>query len=126
MATARTTAYTSGHVGLLWNEHPHMKADLLGLTVDNQHTAPATVKLYDCFTVSSGKAGATGTPMAEEDLGTTNVLSGKVRLQVTVPSGETVKLGGEDCQGTEFLGKVTAIADVETSDCVVIAQYRLK
>lgn len=126
MPTARTIAYISGHAGLLWNQHVHKKAELEGLTIDNQHIAEETIKLYDCFTATSGKAGATGTAMSQEDLGTTNVLSGKVRLQMTVPAAETVKLGQEDCKGIEFLGKVSVIASVETSDCVVIAQYHLK
>lgn len=126
MPTARTTAYISGHSGLLWNQQVHKKADLLGLTIDNRHTSLETIKLYDCFTATSGKAGATGTAMSQEDLGTTHVLSGKVRLEVTVPASETLKLGQEDCKGIEFLGKVSVIASVETSDCVIIAQYQHK
>jgi hypothetical protein len=125
MPTKQVQAYTSGHAGLLWNEHEHKKAELLGLTIDNQHTAEEKIKLYDCFTTDASTTAA-GVTQASEDLGTTHVLSGKIRLQLTVPTGESVKLGEQDCKGIEFLGKVTAIASAETSDCIIIAQYKLK
>lgn len=125
MATKQVQAYTSGHAGLLWNESEHKKAELLGLTVDNQHTTEEKIKLYDCFTTDASTTQA-GVTQAAEDLGTTNVLSGKIRLQLTVPTGETHKLGKEECAGIEFLGKVTAIASAETSDCIIIAQYALR
>lgn len=125
MPTKQVQAYTSGHTGLLWNESEHKKAILLGLTIDNQHTVKETIKLFDCFTTDASKTQA-GATQAAENLGTTDVLSGKVRLQLTIPAAESVKLGQEDCKGIDFLGKVTAIASAETSDCVVIAQYELK
>jgi hypothetical protein len=125
MPTSQTQAYTSGHAGVLWNAHKHKKAQLLGITVDNKHTAPVTIKLYDCFTTDESKTGSTGATQAAEDLGTTNVLSGKIRLPITVPAGETVKLGEQDCKGVEFLGKVTAIASAESADCIIVAQYSM-
>ncbi|GAJ03297.1 unnamed protein product, partial [marine sediment metagenome] len=61
-----------------------------------------------------------------EPLGSINVASGLIRLELTVPAGETQKLGKEDCEGIEFLGRANAIADTITSKCIIIAQYKLK
>ncbi|KKN87054.1 hypothetical protein LCGC14_0263240 [marine sediment metagenome] len=130
MATARTTALApaSGGIGsgILWNAHRHKKAELLGLTIDNQSVANQTVSLYDGFVTIASRVGATGVVQAIEFLGVSNVISGLVRLQITVPTGETVKLGEEDCKGIEFIGRVNAMASTTTSDCVIIAQYQHK
>jgi len=127
MPTKKVQAYpsTSGYPGLLWNVHEHKKAELLGLTVDNQHSAAETVQIYDGFDTDASKAAATGATQAAEYLKLSGVTSGLVRLQVTVPAGETVKLGQEDLKGIEFLGRATAVASALSSDCVIIAQYRL-
>jgi hypothetical protein len=124
MSTKQVTANTAG--ALLWNERTHHKAELLGLTIDNQYTAPQKIQLYDGFTTTSGYFMSGAAAQGMEDLGSTNVLSGKIRLQVTVPAGETQKLGKEDLAGTEFLGKATVVASAISSDCVVIAQYNFK
>jgi len=128
MSTKQVQAYpyTSGYPGLLWNYHEHKKAELLGLTVDNQSIAEQTVKLYDGFDTDASKTGAAGATQAAEYLKLSGVTSGLIRLQLTVPAGETQKLGDEDCKGIEFLGRGTAVASTLTSDCVIIAQYRLK
>lgn len=130
MPAVRTEALAavSGGIGsgILWNAHKHKRAELLGLTVDNRYTAPQTIKLYDGFVTDASKTGAAGATQAAEHLGCSNVQSGFIRLELTVPTGETQKLGKEDCEGIEFLGRANAIADVTTSDCVIIAQYKLK
>jgi len=130
MPTARTEAFAavSGGIGSgkLWNAHKHKRAELLGLTIDNQYTAPQTIKLYDGFATDASRIGATKTAQAAEFKGTSNILSGLIRLELTVPTGETQKLGKEDCEGIEFLGRANAIADTTTSDCIIIAQYKLK
>jgi len=118
--------YTSGYPGLLWNAHEHKKAELLGLTVDNQSLADQKVQLFDGFDTDASKTGAAGATQAAEYLKLSGVTSGLIRLQFTVPTGESVKLGEEDCKGIEFLGRGTAVATSLTSDCVIIAQYRLK
>jgi len=123
MPAIQQDACTSGR--LLWQEQKHKKAELLGLTVDNQSDSPETVKLYDCFTAISGVFASGGAAQAQEDLGTTDVLSGKIRLQLTVPVGETVKLGEPDCKGIEFLGKVYVVAGVTETGCIICAQYKL-
>lgn len=123
MATQKVTAVASGFGGLLWNERTHHKAELTGLTIDNQYTAPQTIKLYDGFATTSGYFMSGAAAQNMEDLGKTNVLSGKIRLQMTVPAGETQKLGKEDLAGADFLGKASVIATADSSDCVVIAQY---
>lgn len=127
MPTKQVQAYpiTSGYAGLLWNAHEHKKVELLGLTVDNQSTAEQRVKLYDGFNTDASKTAA-GVTQAAEYLMLSGVGSGLIRLQVTVPAGETAKLGKEDLAGIEFLGRGTAVASTLTSDAVIIAQYRLK
>lgn len=124
MPAVKVTGNVSGSV--LWNQPKHKKVELLGLTVDNQGTAPNTVKLYDCFTAVSGKWSSGGAGQSQEDLGSTNVLSGKVRAQLTVPAGETHKLSENDTKETNFLGKVYAVAGVTDTSCVIIVQYRLR
>ena len=128
MPTKQVTAYpyTSGYPGLLFNEHVHKKVELLGLTVDNQSAADQKVQLYDGFDTVASKTGAAGATQAAEYLKLSGVTSGLIRLQLTVPAGETQKLGKEDCKGIEFLGRGTAVATSLTSDCVIIAQYRQK
>lgn len=128
MPTKQVQAYpsTSGYPGLLFNAHEHKGAELLGLTVDNQSTYNQTVKLHDGFNTDASKTGAAGATQAAEYLKLSGVGSGLIRLQLTVPAGESVKLGKEDCEGIEFLGRATAVASTLTSDCVIIAQYKLK
>ena len=124
MPAIQQHAYTSGR--LLWNQSKHKKAELIGLTVDNQGAVPNTIKLYDCFTAVSGKYASGGATYSQEDLGSTNVLSGKIRKQLTVPSGETAHLGESDVKETTFLGKVYAVAATTDTSCIVTAQYKLK
>ena len=130
MPTARTQAYAavSGGIGSgkLWSAHEHKRAELLGLTVDNRHTAALKIQLYDGFATDASKTGSTGATQAAEFLGTSNVQSGLIRLEITLPAGKTQKLGKEDCEGIEFLGRANAIADTTTSDCIIIAQYKLR
>lgn len=130
MPTARTEALAavSGGIGSgkLWSAHEHKRAELLGLTIDNQYSAKQKIKLIDSFATDASKTGAAGATQAAEFRGTSNILSGLIRLELTVPPGETQKLGKEDCEGIEFLGRANAIADTTTSDCVIIAQYKLK
>jgi len=127
MPTKQVQAYpiTSGYAGLLWNAHEHKKAELLGLTVDNKYTAEQTIKLYDGFDTDASTV-QDGTAQAAEYLMLSGVGSGLIRLQLTVPAGESVKLGKEDCEGIEFLGRGTAVASALSSDCVIIVQYKLR
>jgi len=126
IARSEALAAVSGGIGsgALWNAHKHKRAELTGLTIDNQYTAEETIKLYDGFATDASKTGAAGATQAAEFLGTSNVQSGFTRLQLTVPAGESVKLSEQDCKGIEFLGRASAIAGVTTSDCVIIAQYK--
>ena len=129
MPTANIFANASGVLASgarLWNEGRHKRAELLGLTIDNQHAAPVTMKLYDCFVTDASRTGAAGAAQAAEYLGVSGILSGLLRIQLTVPAGETHKLGEPDCKGIEFLGEARGLADVHTSDCVVICQYKLR
>lgn len=130
MPTARTTALAaaSGAIGsgILFNAHEHKRAELLGLTIDNQSVDDQTVRLFDGFATDASRTRAAGAVQAAEYLGTSNVLSGLVRLQLTVPTGESVKLGEQDCKGVEFLGRVNAMASTIQSDCVIIVQYKHK
>lgn len=129
MPTAKQTANASGLIASgarLWNEEIHKRAELLGLTIDNQSTVQQTVKLFDCFATDASKTGAADATQAAEYLGVSGILSGLLRLQITAPVGETQKLGQEDLAGVEFLGQALGLASTHTSDCVIIAQYRHK
>jgi hypothetical protein len=126
MPAVQVTAISSGFGGLLWNERPHRKAELLGVTVDNGHTLAETIQVYDGFATTSGIFMSGGAAQASEDLGVAHVLSGKMRLQMTVPAGETQKLGKEDLAGTEFIGKATVIGSADSANCIVIVQYGFK
>jgi len=131
MPTARTqalAAYSGAGIlsGKLFSAHQHKRAELLGLTIDNQHTAALKIQLYDGFVTDASKTGAAGATQAAEFKGTSSVLSGLIRLELTVPAGDTQKLGKEDCEGIEFLGRGNVVADTTTSDCIIIAQYKLK
>jgi len=130
MPTARTVALpaVSGGIGsgILWNAHKHKRAELLGLTIDNQYSAEEKIQLHDGFVTDASKTGAAGATQAAEFLGTSNVQSGFIRFEITVPAGESVKVGKEDCEGIEFLGRANAIAGVTTSDCIILVQYKHK
>lgn len=123
MPSIEQTAYTSGKA--LWNMHEHKKGILDGLKIDNKSIYDEKISLYDGFTTDSSKTNAAGAAQASEDLGTSHVLSGKVRLQVTVPSGEFISFGKEDLQEITFLGKAWVMGDTTSSDCIVVAQYHL-
>jgi hypothetical protein len=124
MPAIKQDAYTSGR--LLWTEAKHKKAELTGLTVDNQGVSPETIQLYDCFTAMSGYWVSGGAAVAQEDLGSTNVLSGKIRKQLTVPTGEVVHLGDTDLKDVQFLGSVYVVASATDTGCIITSQYRLK
>jgi hypothetical protein len=124
MPAIKQDAYTSGR--LLWTEAKHKKATLTGLTVDNQGVSPETISLYDCFTAISGVWASGGAAQAQEDLGTTDVLSGKIRKQLTVPAGETAHLGDTDLKDLQFLGSVYVVASVTDTGCIITAQYQLR
>lgn len=124
MPAIKVTANTSGQT--LWNAHEHKRGVLVGLKIDNKSATPVTIDLLDCFTTDSSKLNSTEATQAAEDIGTTAVGSGKVKFQTTVPAGENHSLGKADLEETTFLGKAVARGDVLTSDCVVVAAYRLK
>lgn len=129
MPTARTEAYAAASgwgSGKLWSEHKHKRAELLGFTTENQSTVPQKIKLYDGFVTDASKTLAAGATQAAEYLGASNLQSGLIRLEMTVPAGEVVKLSEQECKGIEFIGRANAVADTTTSDCIIIAQYKLK
>lgn len=117
-------AHTSGV--LLFNAHEHKVADLVGLRIDNSSINNEKIELLDGFTTDAGKLNATGATQAAEDLGTTTVASGLIRLQMTVPAGEFQSLGKEDLREVVFLGAGYVRGSVNTSDCVVVASYKLR
>jgi hypothetical protein len=123
MPAIKTTANTSG--AALWNQNTHKKGSLLGLKVDNQSANPMKLDLLDCFTTTASKANSNSATQAAEDFQTA-VASGKVRFQMTVPTGDFVSLGKEDLREVTFLGKAYVRGDATTSDCVVVATYKLK
>ncbi len=124
MPAIQTYAYTSGLA--LWNENKHKKGELIALAVDNQGAAPQTIKLYDCFLAVSGIWASGGAAKSHDDLGYTDVLSGKIRKQLTVGVGETVSLGKSDLKGTTFLGKVYVVGTTTDTSCIITASYQLR
>ena len=118
----QTDAYTSGRA--LWNEAKHKRGELVGLKVDNRSAYVEELDLYDGFTTTASKTMAAGATQASEDLGATDVLSGKIRARITVPAGEFHSLGQEDLKEVAFLGKAWVVASTTTADCIIIAQYR--
>jgi len=116
MATIIVDARTAG--ATLWRENEHKKGALLGLKVDNNHVADETIQIRDSFTTddgyTSGGSAYTGA-----------LVSGLNKLQLTVPAGDSISLGKEDCEGIEYLGTAIAVASVTTSNCIITAQYEL-
>lgn len=121
MPAVRQDAYTSGR--LLFNSNLHRRTQLVGLSVDNQGVVDQKIELYDGFTTTASKTNAAGATQAAEDF-TTDVLSGKRRLQITVPVGQFVSLEERALKEVTFLGKAWVVASTTTSDCVVVAQYK--
>jgi len=122
MPAIRATANASGAV--LWTptSGSHWTAKLDGLKVDNQSPNVEKIELLDCFTTDPSKTNAAGATQVAEDFNT-QIFSGKIRLQMTVPPAEFVSLGKEDLRGYDFLGTVYVRGDSTTSDCVIVAQY---
>jgi len=116
------TANTSGLT--LWNEHIHRKGILVGLKVDNRSTYNEALKFYDCFLTTSGRLVSGGAAEAREDFDT-HTASGKVRVELSVPAGEFVSLSEDDLNEAVFLGDARVVGSTTTSDCIVVAQYRL-
>lgn len=116
MATKIVYAHTT--VQELWAAHEHKKGQLLGLKVDNQGSAPEKIQLLDGFTTDTGYTSG-GSAYASA------VVSNLNRFQITVPAGDSISLGEEDCKGIEFLGRAVALGSVLASNCKIIAQYKL-
>ena len=116
MATKIVYAHTA--VQELWAAHKHKKGQLLGLKVDNQYSAAEKIQLLDDFTTDTGYTSG-GSAYASA------VVSNLNRLQVTVPAGDCISLGEEECKGIEFLGRGLALGSTLASGCKITAQYKL-
>ena len=119
MATTIVNAQTTGMD--LWAEHEHKKGHLLGLKVDNKDPNPHTIKLMDNITTDAGYTSGGSAYSAQ------SLISGSAiqKFQVTVPAGDSISLGEEDCKGIEFLGRAAALGSAATSGCIITAQYKL-
>lgn len=125
MPAIKATLDTSGAVLFTITSGAGLKGKLDGLKIDNQSAYDEKIELLDCFTTDASKGVAAGAAQGAEDfLGI--VASGKVRLQMTVPSLEFQSLGPDDLKGIGFLGKAYVRGNTTTSDCVVVCQYSLK
>lgn len=116
MATKIVYAHTT--VQELWAANEHKKGQLLGLKVDNQYSAAEKIQLLDDFTTDSGYTSG-GSAYAAATVSNLN------RLQVTVPAGDCISLGEEECKGIEFLGRAVALGSTLASGCRITAQYKL-
>jgi len=119
MATKIVNAQTTGMD--LWQENEHKKGHLLGLKVDNKSVNPETISLMDNFTTDSGYTSG-GSAYSEESLISGDAIQ---RFQVTVPAGDSISLGEEDCKELEFLGRAAALGSVTATGCKITAQYKL-
>lgn len=119
MATKIVNAHTTGMD--LWAEHEHKKGHLLGLKVDNESVNPETVSLMDNFTTDSGYTSG-GSAYSAQALVSGSAIK---KFQITVPAGDSISLGEEDCKGLEFLGRTAALCSVTASGCIITAQYKL-
>lgn len=119
MATKIVNAQTTGMD--LWAEHKHKKGHLLGLKVDNQHSEPEKISLFDNFTTDAGNTSGGSAYSAA------SLISGAAikKFQITVPAGDSISLGEEDCKGLEFLGRAAVVASATTSNCLITGQYKL-
>ncbi|MBA7684032.1 hypothetical protein ES703_92421 [subsurface metagenome] len=119
MATKIVNAISTGVD--LWAENEHKKGHLLGLKVDNKDSNPQTIRLMDEFTTDAGYTSGGSAYSAE------SLISGSAiqKFQVTVPAGDSISLGEEDCKGIEFLGRTRALGSVTASGCIITAQYKL-
>ena len=124
MPAIKKTADTSG--ALLWEvvSGGPLRGILTGLKVDNPSAYDEKIELLDCFSTDAVKTTAAGAAQAAEDFAS-QVASGKIKLQMTVPSGNFESLGKEDLEEITFLGKAYIRGSTTTSDCVVVAQYKL-
>lgn len=120
----KVTGNTSG--AALWNAHEHKVADLVGLRVDNRSAQDVKVDFLDAFTTDASKTNAAGATQAAEDLGSTTVASGRIRLQLTVPTLESISLGKPDLEEVTFLGKGYARGDLTSDAVVIVASYKLR
>lgn len=125
MPSIKATANTSGAV--LWTpvSGGPLKGILQGLKIDNPTIYDEKLELLDCFSTDASKAVAAGAAQGAEDF-VSQVASGKIRLQMTVPAGDFVSLGKEDLKEITFLGAAYVRGSTTTSDCVVVAQYSLR
>jgi hypothetical protein len=97
-----------------------------GLKIDNRYAGTVLIKLMDQFTTEASKTMAADAVQAAEVLGTGHPLSGVVRFEATMPAGAFQNFDKADMEQLKFLGGCAVEADVQTSDCVVIAQYHLE
>ncbi|GAH19519.1 unnamed protein product [marine sediment metagenome] len=115
---ATKIVYADTAVKELWAAHEHKKGQLLGLKVDNQYSATEKIQLLDDFTTDTGYTSG-GSAYAGA------VLSNLNRMQISVPAGDCISLGEEDCKGIEFLGRALALGSAIASGCKITAQYKL-
>lgn len=115
---------------LLWNVHEHKRGKLESITIDNQSLSgtPVGLRLLDCFATDVSKTGSTGATQAAEYLGVSGVLSGRVRFQQHVTSGQVVTLKEEELKGMDFLGVARSYspdAGGRVAALVITARYKL-
>ncbi|MDD4984408.1 MAG: hypothetical protein PHQ43_01265 [Dehalococcoidales bacterium] len=122
MPSKSVTANVSG--ALLFQENKHKKANFVGITVDHQSSGTQTIQIYDCFTAISGKWASGGASQSQEDFAT-NVLSGKIRQQITVQSGQTTVLAEQQLKDVQVLGSAYIVATATATGCVITAQYEM-
>ncbi|MEM1524812.1 MAG: hypothetical protein QXW83_00190 [Nitrososphaerales archaeon] len=98
----------------LWITPKHMKGKLKALIIDNQHTEAATIIIQDVFTPDPSIGNQSPTQQI------------KIRVQITVGAGTSISLDRTALEGVEFLGVASAVSNVTSTSCVIIAVYDLE
>jgi len=120
MATKIVSAVDTGVD--MWAENEHKKGILLGLKVDNQYSSDQKIQLMDNIVTDSGYTSGGSAYSAATYSGYGDAIK---KFQITVPAGDSVSLGKEDCKGIEFLGRAMAVATTSHGNTVITAQYKL-
>jgi hypothetical protein len=107
----------------LWSAHEHKTTELLRLQAENRGDG-AVLTLLDCFSTDASKTNATGATQDSEDF-STNILSGKIRFERTLLSGQAISLGPSELKGVKFLGAGYARAPT-TADLPVVVTYKMR
>lgn len=109
MPTIRVTSSTVAQA--LWSQQKHCKGKISAVNIDNQSTAPRTLRIQDVFTPDA----SVGEPSPVETT--------KERLQVTIPAGQSALVDERSLKDIEILGAAKLIGDAISTVCICVVNY---